>query len=194
MYSLKFSWLICFAILLQSSQVFGWEDPSFQNTEEEIVQELSKPKPRTRGFTPKITKKVEVLEEEADQMVKKTVKVIENENAPKVNLRVEFDFNSCMIRKSSYPLLEELGKALCNEALEDKSVVINGHADSEGEEGYNLQLSLRRALSIKRYLLAHFPIDEERLFTKGYGESMPLVPNDTPENRQTNRRVEVQLQ
>jgi chemotaxis protein MotB len=55
----------------------------------------------------------------------------------------------------------------------------------------NWQLSAARAITVLRLLSARYQIDEDRLAAAGYGEFRPLVPNDTPENRSKNRRVDV---
>jgi OOP family OmpA-OmpF porin len=52
-----------------------------------------------------------------------------------------------------------------------------------------MKLSKRRSESVKKYLVEKFGIAESRISTVGYGESMPVAPNDTAEGRQKNRRV-----
>jgi len=66
-----------------------------------------------------------------------------------------------------------------------------GHTDADGTDAHNLDLSRRRADSVKRWLVEKGSINAGRLGTEGLGESVPTVPNDTPENKQKNRRVEV---
>lgn len=66
-----------------------------------------------------------------------------------------------------------------------------GHTDTDGSDAHNLDLSRRRADSVKRWLVEKGAIDAARLATEGLGESVPAAPNDTPENKQRNRRVEV---
>lgn len=72
-------------------------------------------------------------------------------------------------------------------------VVIKGHTDSDGSEDYNKDLSKRRAVQIKNYVVKEGEIDPLRLIPEGYGESRPLVPNDNLENKRKNRRVEFEL-
>lgn len=68
-------------------------------------------------------------------------------------------------------------------------VEIVGHTDSKGSDDYNLSLSERRARAVVNYLIEN-GISEKRLTSKGYGETKPIVSNETEEGRQQNRRVE----
>lgn len=71
-------------------------------------------------------------------------------------------------------------------------IEIIAHTDDIGAEDYNLDLSERRAASVAEYLSGH-GIDPAKMITIGMGESQPIVPNDSPENRQQNRRAEIFL-
>jgi outer membrane protein OmpA-like peptidoglycan-associated protein len=68
-------------------------------------------------------------------------------------------------------------------------VEISGHTDDVGSNASNQRLSQQRAESVKNWLVEN-SIDESRLTAVGYGEEQPYVPNDSPENRQKNRRIE----
>ena len=68
-------------------------------------------------------------------------------------------------------------------------IEISGHTDSKGSDDYNLQLSQGRADAVRQYLVDN-GISEDRIISKGYGETVPLADNDTEEGRQTNRRVQ----
>ena len=67
---------------------------------------------------------------------------------------------------------------------------IVGHTDSDGDEKSNLDLSKRRAASVKNVLSKDFGIAMARMGTDGKGESEPVSPNSTPEGKANNRRVE----
>ncbi|WP_319761298.1 OmpA family protein [Maridesulfovibrio sp.] len=110
-----------------------------------------------------------------------------------INLAVQFDVDSAQIKPESYPLLNELGKALISDALKDKRVIIGGHTDSDASPEYNLKLSKERAEAVKKYLTAKFPIAQQRIGTTGFGESNPLVPNTNKYNKLLNRRVQVSI-
>ena len=70
------------------------------------------------------------------------------------------------------------------------SIDITGHTDTDGDLTFNLDLSKRRAASVKQYLIAK-GIKAERMTAEGFGSSKPIMPNDTPENRAKNRRIEI---
>lgn len=72
----------------------------------------------------------------------------------------------------------------------DREVAIEGHTDSTGSEAYNLDLSQRRAESVRRFLIKN-GIAPDRIMARGYGEVYPVAPNDTAAGRQHNRRVEI---
>lgn len=72
----------------------------------------------------------------------------------------------------------------------ERTVAIEGHTDSTGSAGFNLDLSQRRADSVKTYLTSQ-GINASRLSTSGKGEAAPVASNQTTQGRQSNRRVEV---
>ncbi len=99
-----------------------------------------------------------------------------------------FDLDSAILRPESKPVLEEVLGVLKGEA--GWRVLIEGHTDSSGGDAHNLELSQRRAESVKAYLVAG-GIDAGRLRTKGFGESKPVADNATELGRAQNRRVEL---
>ncbi|MCG7897192.1 MAG: OmpA family protein [Candidatus Thiodiazotropha lotti] len=72
----------------------------------------------------------------------------------------------------------------------EKTVLIEGHTDNVGTEEYNLDLSERRALSVKEALV-QVGVDASRIDTLGLGESTPITDNTTAAGRLKNRRVEI---
>jgi outer membrane protein OmpA-like peptidoglycan-associated protein len=108
---------------------------------------------------------------------------------PKIDLEIQFDYNSADIRKSSVPEVQELGKALSDANLKGSTFVIAGHTDAIGTEAYNQGLSERRAETIKQYLTEKYGINGSDLVTVGYGKSKPKDPNAPTDP--TNRRVQV---
>jgi outer membrane protein OmpA-like peptidoglycan-associated protein len=74
-----------------------------------------------------------------------------------------------------------------------QKIVVNGHTDSTHSQEYNMELSLRRALSVAEWLIEQ-GLDGKQLESKPYGESRPVADNSTEEGRALNRRVEILLQ
>jgi outer membrane protein OmpA-like peptidoglycan-associated protein len=101
---------------------------------------------------------------------------------------IEFDANSANIKASSNETLKTVGEML--EDFKDMKIKIIGHTDSDGDDNKNLQLSQKRAQSVKDYLLKNYKIDATRLSYEGKGEKTPAMPNTTPEGKAANRRVE----
>jgi len=99
-----------------------------------------------------------------------------------------FDINSDRIKPESYGSLKEIANVLAEAA--DVRVVIVGHTDSDGDTAANLDLSKRRAASVKTALVNEFKIDAARMDTDGKGEGEPVDKNETPAGKANNRRVE----
>jgi OmpA-OmpF porin, OOP family len=99
-----------------------------------------------------------------------------------------FDVNSDKIKPESYGVLKEIGTVLKENPT--VKVKIIGHTDSDGDDVKNLELSKRRAASVKNSLSAEFGIEANRMETDGKGESLPSEPNTTPQGKANNRRVE----
>ena len=100
-----------------------------------------------------------------------------------------FDVNSDRIRRESTPTLEEIGEMLADHA--DLRISIEGHTDADGDDASNQALSDKRAAAVRSFLMATYSIDASRLESVGVGETKPVAPNDTPEGKQQNRRVEL---
>ena len=99
-----------------------------------------------------------------------------------------FDVNSDKIKPESYGVLKEIGTVLKeNPAVKVKII---GHTDADGDDAKNLDLSKRRAASVKNALSTEFGIEASRLETDGKGETQPSDPNTTPQGKANNRRVE----
>lgn len=105
-----------------------------------------------------------------------------------VTYGIYFDVNKDVVKPESYGTLKEIAKIL-NE-VPDVKVKIVGHTDADGADAANLDLSKRRAASVKNELVKSFGVNGERLETDGLGEGQPVAPNDNPANKALNRRVE----
>ncbi len=107
-----------------------------------------------------------------------------------VNLVIEgvvFKTGSAELTPGALVILNKVVQTLKD--FPEVKLSIQGHTDSDGSDASNLDLSQRRAKSVRTYLVSK-GIDGTRLTTAGYGESRPRVANDTPANKQINRRIE----
>ena len=108
---------------------------------------------------------------------------------PKIDLEIQFDYNSADISKASMAAVQELGKALSNPSLKGSTFVVAGHTDAVGGEPFNQDLSERRADTIKHYLVDKYGLAGSDLVTVGYGKTKLKNP-DNPTDA-VNRRVQV---
>jgi outer membrane protein OmpA-like peptidoglycan-associated protein len=100
---------------------------------------------------------------------------------------VTFETNKTDITPESSQILRSALKTLTT--YPEIQVEISGHTDNVGNKQSNIKLSQRRADSVRNWLLER-GIVAGRIVAKGYGPEFPIVPNDTPENKRKNRRIE----
>ena len=101
---------------------------------------------------------------------------------------ISFDIDRAVLKLGAEEVLIEMVKLMKNNP--DLKIEIQGHTDNTGSADHNLDLSTRRAETVKKFLLA-YGIEAPRMVPKGYGEEKPVAPNDTEEGRAMNRRVEL---
>lgn len=99
-----------------------------------------------------------------------------------------FDVNSDKIKPESYGCIKEIADVLKENPTVEVTIV--GHTDSDGDDTKNLDLSKRRATSVKSFLVSEFNIETTRMATDGKGESEPVESNTTAVGKAQNRRVE----
>ncbi|MBU1616101.1 OmpA family protein, partial [bacterium] len=104
-----------------------------------------------------------------------------------VRLLIEFDTNKTDIKPMYRDELEKFADTLKEHSK--STVIIEGHTDNQGDFEYNMDLSSRRAESVKDYLVKNFGINPQRLKTKGFGPARSIDTNETPEGKANNRRV-----
>ena len=104
---------------------------------------------------------------------------------------INFDFDRANVRGNVQSRLDRVIQLL--KEMPEVDVRIVGYTDNIGSAEYNLKLSLRRAESVRNYIVAR-GIDDARLSVDGRGKTAPLVSNTTPEGRAVNRRVEFIVQ
>jgi outer membrane protein OmpA-like peptidoglycan-associated protein len=106
-------------------------------------------------------------------------------------LNVNFNVNSVAIKSTDLDQLIQMAELM--RTYPDTTAVIEGHTDSRGSAARNLEISQRRAQSIKKYFTDTFHISPERITAEGFGETRPIASNETSEGRRKNRRVLVIL-
>ena len=134
---------------------------------------------------------VKVTEPEPESELRKDIFLKPlKENAHIVLRQIYFDVDKATLRPES---VEELERVLAI-LTENPSLVVSieGHTDSDATDSYNQDLSHRRAKAVVDYL-ASAGVSMSRLEYKGYGEARPVAPNDSPANKQLNRRTEFRV-
>ncbi|WOH66661.1 OmpA family protein [Bradyrhizobium sp. BWA-3-5] len=175
-------------------------------TEDQIIRALTPEKkaPLTRGLSagPQHTADPAVAAAENKVVQKfrgrstRSLSIAEREeiaaivqDKPKIDLEINFDYNSADISTKSLPSVQALGRALTNNDLKGSTFVVAGHTDAAGGDAYNQDLSERRADAIKRYLVDKYGINGTDLVTVGYGKSKLKDPSQPL--AEVNRRVQV---
>jgi outer membrane protein OmpA-like peptidoglycan-associated protein len=108
-----------------------------------------------------------------------------------IKRKIHFETDSDVIKPKSFGILDEVVDTLLNHS-EIRKVEIQGHTDSRGKRDYNVDLSERRARSVRRYLVES-GVEGKRLESKGFGPDKPIAPNITGAGRARNRRVEFHI-
>jgi OOP family OmpA-OmpF porin len=112
--------------------------------------------------------------------------------AEKVTLAADvlFDFDKSVLKPEGKAKLDDLANKV--RAINLEVVIAIGHTDSIGSDAYNQRLSVRRAESVKSYLVSK-GVEPNRIYTEGKGEKQPVASNKTREGRAKNRRVEIEV-
>lgn len=108
---------------------------------------------------------------------------------PKIDLDINFDFDSAAVTPRTEPQLHSLGKALTSDELAGSVIMLGGHTDGKGSDAYNHNLSERRAEAVKRFLMERYKIPAANLVAVGYGKEG--YKNSADPFAPENRRVEV---
>ena len=106
--------------------------------------------------------------------------------------QVLFDSGKAIIRKDGEPIVQSIGEIL---KQNDRAIRVEGHTDTVPMHSLhypsNWELSPARAVNVVKFLIEKVGIAPTRLSAAGYSEYHPIADNDTAENRQKNRRVDV---
>jgi outer membrane protein OmpA-like peptidoglycan-associated protein len=152
-----------------------------QSNASDIVRALTPSKPLTRSLSGK-SRAIEIVPG-------KEAEILENKSLPKINLSIEFEYDSDRPTPVGQKEIATLGAALSDPQLKDFQFLLAGHTDARGSDEYNQRLSERRAAAVAAILAQAFKVDPARLKPKGFGESR-LVDAANPDSPR-NRRVEV---
>lgn len=110
-------------------------------------------------------------------------------NLPNLTIEINFEFNSDWVKPVSWPTIGTMADALHHPLLLGNRFLVVGHTDAKGSRKYNLDLSQRRADSVREILISSLNIPPERLIAIGLGEEQLRLPNDP--NNALNRRVQL---
>ncbi len=135
--------------------------------------------------------KEKIKEEGLEDAVK--VQVTETGIAIKIADPIGFESGSADVNPKLYGVLNDLSKII--NAAPTSQIRVEGHTDNvpihSAKYPSNWELSSARALNVVQYMANKGDVDPSRMSAIGYGEYRPIAPNTTPENRKTNRRIEV---
>ncbi len=138
------------------------------------------------------TERLDFVDLKKSDTVEKLIRIFPIQKGETIELKnIFFDFDKSDLKTASYPELNRVLDYLKRGTIE--KIAIGGHTDSVGDANYNLSLSGKRAKAVMDYFIKN-GISRDRLTYTAYGETQPKVANDTPENRQKNRRVEFMIQ
>ena len=200
----RFSATVAAALCAALSMTAGLALAADTTVSADQILNALKPKPLTRGLSmapaPQADASVQAREVNFIASVRnrktRSLSLAEREQIaeiastkPKIDLEIQFDYNSANISKTSLTAVQELGKALSNPSLKGSTFVVAGHTDAIGSEPYNLDLSERRADTIKHYLVEKYGLAGSDLVTVGYGKTK-LKDTSNP-TAPINRRVQV---
>jgi outer membrane protein OmpA-like peptidoglycan-associated protein len=211
--------LIVFMAVCVYTKIGQFTDELSTNTPQEATNQVTQPlqNEETPPLTPEETLKkideplVEDEEKKGEETQKNIEKIIEQnfeeknkQTQPllsKENIQEQINSvlenNSIMFQRMSYNVttqsqdtVEKIAQILIQNP--QIKIEIAGHTDAKGDDSFNQMISEQRANSVKNLLIA-LGVEENRLSAKGYGETMPLVPNDKEGYSLTNRRVEFNI-
>ena len=130
----------------------------------------------------------------ADHDLEAVVDIIESDLGVVIQLRdnILFETSKSDLRSESKEILDSISGLISSL---NNNIVVEGHTDNKpintAEFPSNWELSVDRAVNVVRYFVENGKIDPKRLSATGYGEFQPIVDNDTEENMEKNRRVNI---
>ncbi|MEZ4703653.1 MAG: OmpA family protein [Bdellovibrionota bacterium] len=141
------------------------------------------------------TKRIDVVEGEETQvdfvLEPEMVRIAQDQKSIEINSQIQFQSGKAVLTEAGKRILDDVA-VLMLENPQIKKVEIAGHTDNTGDANVNLDLSQRRAESVKLYLVSK-GIDAGKMEALGYGQDFPIASNQTEEGRTQNRRVEFKI-
>lgn len=171
-----------------------------QSSADQIIKALKPPR-LTRGLTTAAPDPARAAESDrfVETLRNRTTRSLTSEERtkiasiakerPSIDLEINFEFNSSVIRAASIPQVKALGEALSSADLKGRTFVLAGHTDAVGDPSYNQSLSELRSDAVKRYLVDKYGIDASNLVTVGHGKTQ--LKNASNPYAAENRRVQV---
>ncbi len=147
---------------------------------------------RTKLLEEEMKKRLEQIKAIAESSEGKIEVIPQPGEKVQVTLRINFDFDSAVIRPEEYITMKKVAQIL--NTYPTSQVFISGHTDNVGSEEYNIRLSERRVQGVMSYLTARESVTGSRFFMPiGYGEIKPIASNTIEEERFRNRRVDFMI-
>lgn len=171
-----------------------------QSSTEQIIRALKPPRV-TRGLTVAPPDPTRAAENErfVETLRNRTTRSLTSDertkiasiakDRPSIDLEINFEFNSSVIRSSSISQVKALGEALTSADLKGRTFVLAGHTDATGDANYNQSLSELRSDAVKRYLIEKYGVDASNLVTVGHGKTQ--LKNSSNPYAAENRRVQI---
>lgn len=131
---------------------------------------------------------------ESDRKMEEIIDIIDDERGIVISFQegIMFDPGEATLKKEAFPVLDSIARAI---GSSPNDILIMGHTDNVPVQSKlyesKWELSSYRGLSVLEYFLKEKDLLPSRFSVGGYGPSRPLYPNDTPENRALNRRIEI---
>lgn len=167
-------------------------------TKAQIIEALKPKAPLTRGLTvsPRAAEEKSFIDGLRTDSATRSLTVRERERVsaiaqerPKIDLEINFEFNSDRLSSRGAASAKTLGEALTSPEMKGMTMLVAGHTDGKGSAEYNQDLSERRAATVKKFLMENYGLTAENLVTAGYGKER--LKNPGAPYAGENRRVEV---
>jgi outer membrane protein OmpA-like peptidoglycan-associated protein len=134
--------------------------------------------------------KLDKQAKELQQIPNTEVRVEEESLVVTMSDAILFDVNSAALKGGAQQTLNQMADVM--NRYPDNTILVKGHTDNTGSERYNQDLSERRAVAVKNYLIVK-GIAPGKITSLGFGMTMPVASNGTPAGRADNRRVEIEI-